>query len=270
MPFSPKVREEALVRSKRCCCVCQEFAGRATNIHHIEPDAGGGSDEIENAIVLCLRCHSEAGHYNAAHPIGNKYSPSELLRHRDDWWQWCKSNPATIPPKYPIQITPVSLTLHPGKWTSKTEVIVSNTSSTPWFQVWIKATILAEEPLGQLIDLKPCIAEHPLSVTCGGMTVSGEVLGIFGSDIEGRSAYLVRLFRLDPGASCAFLITLREASEGPAHPIELGFSVVEFSDEPPQVLEQSAGGKIAMVLKLPMEGFTVESIGIEVLQINPA
>lgn len=55
-------------------------------MHHIVQEADGGPNTIENAIVLCLRCHSEAGHFNARHPIGTKYSPSELVRHRDQFW----------------------------------------------------------------------------------------------------------------------------------------------------------------------------------------
>jgi hypothetical protein len=86
MSFPPSVREDALVKSSRRCCVCREFAGRASNVHHIEQEADGGSNTIENAIVLCLRCHSEAVHYNPRHPVGAKYSPSELVRHRDQLW----------------------------------------------------------------------------------------------------------------------------------------------------------------------------------------
>jgi len=99
MPFPLKAREEALVRSRRCCCVCREFAGLYTNVHHIQPEADGGPNTIENAIVLCLRCHGEAGHYNPRHPIGTKYSPAELQRHRDEWWEWCKQNSAAPLPK---------------------------------------------------------------------------------------------------------------------------------------------------------------------------
>lgn len=90
MPFSQGIKEEALIASARRCCVCHDFAGRAVNVHHIEQEADGGRNIIENAIVLCLRCHSEAGHYNPRHPIGIKYSPSELIRHRDNWWQQVK------------------------------------------------------------------------------------------------------------------------------------------------------------------------------------
>lgn len=85
MPFSETIREDALVRSARRCCVCREFAGRAVNVHHIIQEADGGSNGIDNAIVLCLRCHSEAGHFNSRHPIGTKYSPSELRRQRDQF-----------------------------------------------------------------------------------------------------------------------------------------------------------------------------------------
>jgi hypothetical protein len=97
MPFPPKVKEDALVYSARCCCLCRKFAGVATNVHHIIAEADGGPDTLENAIVLCLDCHAEVGHYNPKHPIGNKYSQSELRRHRDEWWRICRDAPAPPP-----------------------------------------------------------------------------------------------------------------------------------------------------------------------------
>lgn len=93
MAFGENVKREALVRSKRCCCICNQFAGLFINVHHIIPEAQGGPDTLDNAIVLCLRCHGEVGHYNPLHPIGNKYSQEELIRHRDEWWKSCKENP---------------------------------------------------------------------------------------------------------------------------------------------------------------------------------
>lgn len=57
-------------------------------VHHIVQEAHGGANTLENAIVLCSRCHGEAGHYNPEHPLGTKYSPRELRRHRDDWWNY--------------------------------------------------------------------------------------------------------------------------------------------------------------------------------------
>ena len=81
------------MRSHRRCCVCHEFGGRSVNVHHIEQEADGGLNSLENAICLCLRCHAEAGHFNPRHPLGTKYSPTELVAHRDQWWEHCASHP---------------------------------------------------------------------------------------------------------------------------------------------------------------------------------
>ena len=94
MPFPKSVREEALVKAQRHCCVCHDFAGRSVNVHHIEQESEGGSNTLKNAIVLCLRCHAEAGHFNAKHPLGTKYAPSELVRHRDAWFEACANGNA--------------------------------------------------------------------------------------------------------------------------------------------------------------------------------
>ncbi len=92
MPFPDDVRQEALVRSGRHCCVCTTFAGRDAVAHHIVPEADGGPNTLDNAIVLCPHCHAEAGHYNPRHPLGTKYRPDELRRHRDDWWRYRDEN----------------------------------------------------------------------------------------------------------------------------------------------------------------------------------
>jgi HNH endonuclease len=96
MSFPPDIREQALLNSHRRCCVCHEFVGRSVNVHHIKQEADGGENTLDNAIVLCLRCHAEAGHYNPRHPLGTKYSPQELRRHRDQWVLHCQNNPRPI------------------------------------------------------------------------------------------------------------------------------------------------------------------------------
>lgn len=93
MPFPPAVREAALTASGRGCCLCKVFRGRDVTVHHIVPEADGGANDPENAIVLCLKCHSEAGHYNPRHPLGSKYSPAELRHHRDKWLRWVEEHP---------------------------------------------------------------------------------------------------------------------------------------------------------------------------------
>jgi hypothetical protein len=56
-------------------------------VHHIVAEADGGPDTLENAIPLCLDCHAEVRHYDPKHPIGRKFSRSELRRHRDQWYK---------------------------------------------------------------------------------------------------------------------------------------------------------------------------------------
>lgn len=94
MSFPPSIREQALVKSHRRCCVCHKFAGREANVHHIVQEADGGANTLENAICLCLPCHGEAGHFIPRHPMGTKYSPDELRRHRDQWWALCEAQVA--------------------------------------------------------------------------------------------------------------------------------------------------------------------------------
>ncbi len=99
MPFSKTVRETALVKSGRYCCICYQFSGRDVNVHHIIQEADGGVNTLDNAIVLCSRCHGEVGHYNPRHPLGTKYSPNELRRHRDKWWAYCENHDEALCPK---------------------------------------------------------------------------------------------------------------------------------------------------------------------------
>lgn len=92
MAFSDSIRREALVKSIRRCCVCRRYTGVGIEVHHIKPQASGGQDTLDNAIVLCFDCHTAAGHYNTKHPRGTKYSPKELRQHRDEWWAKVESS----------------------------------------------------------------------------------------------------------------------------------------------------------------------------------
>ena len=73
----------------------------------VEQEADGGSNDLENAIVLCFKCHAEAGHCNPRHPCGTKYSATELRKHRDAWWKYCDYDPALRPndnEKHPLNL----------------------------------------------------------------------------------------------------------------------------------------------------------------------
>ena len=83
MAFSRAIKEKALVAAGRRCCLCTRFKGVRLEVHHIRPESGGGSNDFDNAIPLCFDCHADVGHYNSDHPRGNRYSYTELRRHRD-------------------------------------------------------------------------------------------------------------------------------------------------------------------------------------------
>jgi 5-methylcytosine-specific restriction endonuclease McrA len=92
MPFSPTVRDRALVSAARHCCVCHRYKGAKVEVHHIVPESKGGASDDANAITLCFDCHADAGHYNPQHPRGTKFSPAELRRHRDEWHAMVRGN----------------------------------------------------------------------------------------------------------------------------------------------------------------------------------
>jgi hypothetical protein len=92
MSFSQKIKQEILVLAARHCCVCHKSKGIKLEVHHITPQLQGGLDTFENAIALCFDCHADAGHYFAAHPKGLKFSPAELLRHKEEWFKIVREN----------------------------------------------------------------------------------------------------------------------------------------------------------------------------------
>ena len=76
MSFSEKVKNE--VKKKSCfrCVICHK---PFVEIHHIVPQAEGGSDEPENAAPLCAGCHDLYG--------GNKEKRKQLIQMRDHWYE---------------------------------------------------------------------------------------------------------------------------------------------------------------------------------------
>ena len=92
MPFPPSIKEDALVSCGRCCCLCHKFCGTKIEVHHIREASEGGGDSLGNAIPLCFDCHADMRSYDHKHPKGNKYSESELKRHRDSWYEKVKGN----------------------------------------------------------------------------------------------------------------------------------------------------------------------------------
>lgn len=91
--FPPSVVESLLVRCHRHCCICHKPCGTKMEIHHIDPD---GPNSEDNGIPLCFDCHAEVRAYDPKHPKGRKFTPSELRKHRDQWFALCSVPPFRI------------------------------------------------------------------------------------------------------------------------------------------------------------------------------
>lgn len=76
-PLKVMVRKRAHLR----CCVCHSFG---VDIHHILPQAEGGSDTEDNAAPLCPSCHELYG----ANPQKRKV----IREARDLWYEICATH----------------------------------------------------------------------------------------------------------------------------------------------------------------------------------
>jgi hypothetical protein len=62
-------------------------------IHHIVPDAEGGSGDYDNGIPVCLDCHAEI---ESRSNMGRSFSPAELKLHRDRWLTTVRERPEVL------------------------------------------------------------------------------------------------------------------------------------------------------------------------------
>jgi hypothetical protein len=62
-------------------------------IHHIDPNAAGGSGDYENGIPVCLDCHAEI---ESKSNMGRSFSPEELKLHRDRWLDTISKQPEVL------------------------------------------------------------------------------------------------------------------------------------------------------------------------------
>lgn len=81
MPFSDLIKKEVRERSRHCCVFCKKFF-LPTEVHHIKPEAPGGPNTIENAVLLCRNHHSQFGH--------NPDFIDYIIKERDNWYSHCE------------------------------------------------------------------------------------------------------------------------------------------------------------------------------------
>lgn len=249
MAFSKKVKEEALIKSKRCCCICNEFCGRNCVIHHIKQETQGGSNKIANAIVLCQNCHGEVGHYNPNHPIGNKYSPSEIKKHRNNWWQWVEKHPHKTPPKYPISVSPDVINISSGEWKENFKFNLQNRNNQVYYQITLKIFQLPSDFNPKDIAIEIISNREDYSITGKGIQVDWDMIGVWGKDEEGHTAIILWLSSLNPRDTCTFLFS-KQITKGKSASsnTKVLFEVCGFSEEPSRILAKN--GRIAFPFKL--------------------
>jgi HNH endonuclease len=80
MPFTEAIKREAKRKAHFSCVVCHN---PFVEVHHIIPQADGGSDDSDNAAPLCAACHDLFG----ANPEKRK----QIREMRDLWYELCET-----------------------------------------------------------------------------------------------------------------------------------------------------------------------------------
>lgn len=81
MAFSEKTKDEVKRKAHFRCCVCGNYF---VEIHHIIPEAHGGTDDIGNAAPLCPNCHSNFGDSPTRRKV--------ITQMRDFWYELCEKS----------------------------------------------------------------------------------------------------------------------------------------------------------------------------------
>ena len=81
MPIPQPIADQLLADCGRRCCLCRRFQPLCLQVHHIQPQAEGGTDVPDNLITLCLNCHSSV-HTKAG--MARNFTFDELKLHRDN------------------------------------------------------------------------------------------------------------------------------------------------------------------------------------------
>mgnify|MGYP001577792622 FL=1 len=79
MPFTENLKSEVKKLAAFRCCRCHEIG---IEVHHITPQANGGSDDKDNAAPLCPSCHTNFG--------GNPERRKDIRQMRDWWYEVVK------------------------------------------------------------------------------------------------------------------------------------------------------------------------------------
>lgn len=80
MSIPQPIVDEFMAKCGRRCCICRRFEPLHLQVHHIVERADGGTDDLDNLIVICLTCHSDV---HSDTKLTRRFTPEELRQHRD-------------------------------------------------------------------------------------------------------------------------------------------------------------------------------------------
>ncbi len=86
MAFPEALKLAVKKKAHFCCCLCH---GLGVDVHHIVPQADGGTDDEGNAAPLCPSCHEIYG----ANPQKRKF----IREAREFWYEICAQRYTTDP-----------------------------------------------------------------------------------------------------------------------------------------------------------------------------
>lgn len=95
MPFSESVVTEARMKAHFRCVVCRDKP--FVEVHHLVPEAQGGSNTLDNAAPLCAGCHDLYGN--------NPDKRKQISQMRDQWYDICEKRYASPDVRFYLQET---------------------------------------------------------------------------------------------------------------------------------------------------------------------
>lgn len=93
MPIPQHLVDQLLSDCGRRCCICRRFQPLSLQMHHIQPQADGGTDAPDNLIALCLNCHSSV-HTKAG--MARNFTFDELKLHKSNIIAAVRDGPPTV------------------------------------------------------------------------------------------------------------------------------------------------------------------------------
>ena len=80
--FTEKIKNEVRERDGQCCQIC-EVKNERLEVHHILKRKLGGSNELDNLITLCVKCHRAIETGDEEHAVKTCYKNAERVNGRE-------------------------------------------------------------------------------------------------------------------------------------------------------------------------------------------